>query len=130
MVAANVVVTFATSCGGAVAGTSQGNTVKAIVGNVDRVNFNVPGGLPTGAYFISITDTLDGVGDFASDDCAVMDVTGSSAILNAFAPRNLLDDDGIAAAAIVYRVCNPGDMLRVTLVTRNAAAAVEARECS
>jgi hypothetical protein len=106
MVAADVVVTFAASCGGAVDGTSQGNTIKVIAGNVDRVNFNVPSGLPTGTYFISITDTLDGAGDFASDNCAVMDVTGSSSILNACVAGSsigiLLPPAGAAGTVTAY----------------------------
>jgi hypothetical protein len=81
----DIVVTLSTSCGGAAAATSTGNSITKILGSTYRVNFNIPGGITTGTYFVTIADTTTGDADFTTNagSCSALQVTGSSAILNA-----------------------------------------------
>ena len=80
---ANVVVTFAATCGGAVVATESANTVKNIIGSSDRVNANIPAGLATGNYFVKIADSTGGDANFTSTNCSEVSVTASAGILNA-----------------------------------------------
>ena len=67
------------------AATSTGNRITKILGSTDRVNFNIPGGIATGQYFVTLADSTAGDSDFMTNvgSCAGLQVTGSSAILNA-----------------------------------------------
>ena len=80
---ANVIVTFATSCGGTVVATESANSIRPILGNIDRINLNLPASLTTGNYFVSLADSAAGEADFTSTDCSEVQVTASSAVLNA-----------------------------------------------
>ena len=82
---ADVIVTFAKTCGGAAVATAPANSVKTIIGSTRRVNVNIPGGLTTGAYFLTLADSTAGDADFTTNpgSCAAVQVTGSTAILNA-----------------------------------------------
>lgn len=79
--AANLIISFENTCGGAAVKTESANTVRAIL-TIDRINFNIPSGLATGAYYVQVSDTADPV-HFTSTDCSLLQVTGSSAVLNA-----------------------------------------------
>ncbi|HTP33771.1 MAG TPA: hypothetical protein VMJ75_16445, partial [Candidatus Acidoferrales bacterium] len=57
---ANIQVTFATSCGGAVSATASANSIKTVLGATKRVNVTIPGGLLTGTYFVQISDLSAG----------------------------------------------------------------------
>ena len=82
---ANVVVTFASTCGGSPVTTTGATSVKKVLGATDRVNFNIPAGLITGAYFVTIADSAAGDADFTTlaGSCSEVQVTGSAPILNA-----------------------------------------------
>ena len=79
--AANVIVSFETTCGGAAVTTESANTVRAIL-TIDRINFNIPASLATGSYFVQIADSADPT-HFTSTDCSKLDVTASAPVLNA-----------------------------------------------
>jgi hypothetical protein len=83
--AGNIVVTLATTCDGPAAATSLGNTIKKIIGSTERVNFNIPNGIKTGTYFVTIADSASGDADFTTQpgSCSQLQVTSSIAILNA-----------------------------------------------
>lgn len=82
---ANIIVTFSTVCDGSAAAISLGTSIRKILGSTDRVNFNIPAGITTGAYFVTIADNTAGDAHFTTKagSCSVLQVTGSSAILNA-----------------------------------------------
>jgi hypothetical protein len=83
--AGNIVVTLATTCDGPAAATSFGNSFKKIIESTARVEFNIPGGIKSGAYFVTIADSASGDADFTTKpgSCSVLQVTSSTAILNA-----------------------------------------------
>jgi hypothetical protein len=83
--AANVTATFSATCGGSAVMTEAANSVHVILGHTDRVNLNIPAGLATGAYYVTLADSADGAADFTSNpgSCSLVQVTGSSAVLNA-----------------------------------------------
>jgi hypothetical protein len=77
----NLIISFENTCGGAAVMTVSANSARAILGT-DRINFNIPAGLRTGAYYVQVSDTAD-TPSFTSTDCSLVQVTGSSALLNA-----------------------------------------------
>jgi hypothetical protein len=81
----HIVVSLSSTCGGAPVAASTGTNIRLILGSTDRVNFNIPGGIATGLYFVTIADSTAGDADFTttSGSCAALQVTGSTAILNA-----------------------------------------------
>lgn len=81
----NIVVTLATTCDGPAAANSTGNSIRKILGSTDRVNFNIPGGIKTGAYFVTIADSAPGDANFTTNpgSCSALQVTSSAPILNA-----------------------------------------------
>jgi len=103
---ANVMVTFAASCGGAAVQTESANSVITILGSEDRVNINLPLGLTSGLYYVSIADSGDGSADFTSTDCSEVKVTATSAILNACVAGSslgvLLPAGGAAGTVTAY----------------------------
>jgi hypothetical protein len=80
---ADVVVSFATSCGGAAVMTEAANSFKTILGSTARVNLNIPTGLVTGNYFVTLSDSTAGDANFTSTDCSEVQVTASTSVLNA-----------------------------------------------
>ena len=82
--AGDIVVTLSTTCGGAPAATSLGNTIQKILGSVDRVNFSIPGGISTGAYYVTVADAAAGQAFTTNTgSCSALQVTNSNSILNA-----------------------------------------------
>src|ERR1039458_2077963 len=83
--AANITATFASTCGGAAVVTQPANTIKTVIGSTDRVNVNVPAGLATGNYFVTIADSAGGDANFTTHggSCSEVSVTASAGILNA-----------------------------------------------
>ena len=87
---ADVVVNFATSCGGTVAATTSATSVKTIIGSSDRVNVLIPAGLATGNYFVTISDGTAGDANFTSANCSEVQVTHTNATLSACLPTSSL----------------------------------------
>ena len=87
---ANIQVTFATSCGGAVSATASANSIKTVLGATKRVNVTIPGGLLTGTYFVQISDLSAGDSDFASSNCTEVNVTHTNPALSACIPTSSL----------------------------------------
>jgi len=84
--AANIIVAFETTCGGAPVVTEAANSIRTIAGSEDRVNVNIPGtGLAPGTnnYFLQISDLTGGDADFTSSNCSEVQVTASAPVLNA-----------------------------------------------
>lgn len=81
--ASNVAVKMYDSCGGTLKASAVGNSVTTILGSSKKVNFSIPPGVPTGNYFVTLTDTFGTDADFSSINCSEVSVTGSAAILNA-----------------------------------------------
>ena len=79
---ANVVVTFAATCGGAAVATEAANSIRTVLGSTDRINLNLPVSLATGTYFVQLSDSADPT-HFTSTNCSAVQVTASTAILNA-----------------------------------------------
>ena len=96
---ANVTIKLAPTCTvGAtspVAGEADATatSVKTILGSSDRVNFEIPATLlsgaptPTGTYMAQIVDTTSG---FAGGNCSIVTVTASTTSLNACVPTSSL----------------------------------------
>jgi hypothetical protein len=87
---ADVVVNFATSCGGAVLATEAATSVKTITGSSERVNVLIPAGLATGLYFVTIADSTAGDPNFTSGNCSEVQVTHTNATLSACLPTSSL----------------------------------------
>jgi hypothetical protein len=83
--AANVMASFSATCGGPAVTTEAANSVRVILGHTDRVNLDIPSGLVTGGYYVTLADSADGAAGFTSNpgSCSWVEVTGSSAVLNA-----------------------------------------------
>lgn len=88
--AANITVTWATTCGGATAAIDSANSVKKIIGTSERVNVNIPASLATGTYFVQVLDSSAGDVDFTSSNCSEVQITGSSKGLAACVPASSL----------------------------------------
>lgn len=106
--AADVMVSFANTCGGTPVNTVAANSIRTVLGSTRRVNVNIPGGLTTGNYFLKVTDTTGGDPDFTTNagSCAEVQVTGSTAILNACVAGSsmgvLLPSGGAAGTVTAY----------------------------
>jgi hypothetical protein len=87
---ANVVVTFATSCGGASLATTNATSVKTVIGSSKRVNVAIPGSLATGTYFVTVTDSTGGDATFTSNNCSAVNVTHTNSTLSACLPTSSL----------------------------------------
>jgi hypothetical protein len=104
----NVKATFASTCGGAAIMTESSNSLRDILGSIYRVNINIPTGLATGNYFVTIADTTGGDAEFvtATGSCSEVQVTGSTAILNACLAGSslgvLLPPGGAAGTVTAY----------------------------
>lgn len=83
----NITVNFASTCGGAIAGSSTANSVVTVLGSTKRVNFVIPGTLATGTYYVSLSDSTDG---FVSSNCSAVAVTHTSTTLSACLPTSSL----------------------------------------
>jgi len=96
---AHVTIRLAPTCTvgatGPVAGEADATatSVRTVLGNTDRVNFEVPstllagGPITTGTYMAQIVDTTDG---FAGGNCSIVMVTASTTSLNACVPTSSL----------------------------------------
>jgi hypothetical protein len=82
---ANIVVTWATTCGGAAVTTDTANSIRTVIGATDRINVNIPASLATGEYFVTLADSTAGDADFTTKagSCSGVQVTGSTNVLNA-----------------------------------------------
>ena len=82
---ANIIATFANTCGGAPVTTVPADSIKSVIGSTGRVNVPIPASLATGNYFVTLADSTGGDVDFTSSagSCSEVTVTGSSAVLNA-----------------------------------------------
>ncbi len=82
---ADIIVTFSSTCDGPAAATSTGTSIIKILGSTNRVNFNIPGGITAGTYYVTIADSTVGDAGFITNpgSCSAVQVTGSSPILNA-----------------------------------------------
>lgn len=104
----NIAVTLSNTCDGTVAATSTGTSIKNILGSTDRVNFNIPGGITTGTYYVTIADSTAGDADFTTvgGSCSALQITSSTAILNACVAGSsigvLLPSNGAAGPITAY----------------------------
>jgi len=88
--AANVIVSLHTgTCLGPVAASKPSASIIHVLGTSYRVHFAIPSGLPTGPYFVSVSDSADAT-PFASSNCSTLQVTGVSSGLNACVPTSSL----------------------------------------
>lgn len=88
--AANIMVLWESSCGGAAVATDAANTLHNVLGPVYRVNVNIPSGLSTGTYYLQLMDSAAGDTDFTSANCSTVQVTGSSKTLASCVPASSL----------------------------------------
>jgi hypothetical protein len=87
---ANIVVTFATSCGGTVKSTTSASSIKTIIGSTRRVAVVIPGTLDTGNYFVALSDNTAGDAEFTSSNCSEVKVTHTNTALSACLPTSSL----------------------------------------
>jgi hypothetical protein len=103
---ANVVVSFATSCGGAPVATAKANSVVTIIGSTKRFNVTIPAALATGLYFVTISDAAAGDANFTSANCSKVNVTHTNATLAACVPTSslglLATGSGATGKAVAY----------------------------
>lgn len=84
----SVTVFINTSCSTTGASTTVANQVTPVVGSSDRVQFEIPGSLATGTYFVSISGTTTGGTAFTSSNCSEVNVTAGSTTLAACVPTS------------------------------------------
>jgi hypothetical protein len=93
----NVTINFSLSCGGAVAASTNANTVKTIIGSSDRIDVTLPTALSTATYYASISGTNSSGTTFNSGTtCSQVNVTHTNPTLAACVPSSSL---GIIAPA-------------------------------
>ena len=85
---ANIVLTFATTCGGASAATTAAHTIQTVIGTARRINVGIPGTLAQGDYFVSASDTASGDANFTSANCTKVHVQRTNATLSACLPTS------------------------------------------
>src|ERR1039458_6393013 len=90
IVPGHITVSLATSCGGAASATTSASTITMIMGSIKRVNFEIPGTLVAGTYYVSLSDATD-VPPFTSGiSCSEVAVTHTNATLSACVPTSSL----------------------------------------
>ena len=72
---ANVVVSLATTCGSAPVALTAAYSVIHILGTSYRIEFQIPGGLTPGNYFVGINEDGSGDANFVSGNCSGLIVT-------------------------------------------------------
>jgi hypothetical protein len=72
---ANLVMSFATGCGGAPVAVTTASNVVHILGTSYRFPFEMPAGLPAGAYSVGIAENGSGDANFVSGNCSELIVT-------------------------------------------------------
>jgi hypothetical protein len=89
---AAVTVHLAASCGGASLANTPALAVNTIVGSTRRVQFQVPGSLATGTYYVSLDGATTAPVSFTSSGgpCAQIAVTHTSTTLSACVPGSSL----------------------------------------
>jgi hypothetical protein len=71
----NVVVSLGSACGGPPVAATTASSVKLILGNSDRVQFEIPSSLAPGTYFVQLNDDFTGDANFVSANCSQLIVT-------------------------------------------------------
>jgi hypothetical protein len=105
---ANVIASFANTCGGAAVKTASANSVTTVLGSTKRVNVSVPAGLTTGTYYVTLADNAAGDANFTTvaGSCSTVQVTGSAPILNSCVAGSsmgvLLPSGGAAGNVTAY----------------------------
>ena len=100
---ANMTVQLASgSCGGPVLGTVTPTSIQLILGSTRRVRFAIPGAIPSGTVFVSVSGIDSTSTPFSSDNCAQLVVTHTSTTLAACVPTSSLG---------VYAPVNPGPVV-------------------
>ena len=86
---AAVAVHLAASCGGPALANTPALAVTTILGSTRRVQFQVPGTLATGVYYVSLDGATTAPVAFTSNGgpCAAIQVTRTSTTLSACVPR-------------------------------------------
>jgi hypothetical protein len=91
IVPGNITVSLAPSCLAAASASTSASTITTIAGSVKRVQFEIPGTLATGTYFVSLTDTLDPTPFTTSAGrCSQVAVTHTNPTLSACVPTSSL----------------------------------------
>ncbi|HLI82506.1 MAG TPA: hypothetical protein VKV17_01240 [Bryobacteraceae bacterium] len=89
--AANIMVSWETSCGGTPVATNVANSIGTIIGSTKRVNVSIPASLTTGNYYIQLSDSTAGDTAFTSGTtCSLVQVTGTSRTLSSCVPASSL----------------------------------------
>jgi len=87
---AKIVVTFATTCGGAAVATTNATSITTVVLSTKRVNVLLPGSLVAGDYAVKISDSAAGDANFTSSNCSLVHVTHTNPTLSACIPTSSL----------------------------------------
>jgi hypothetical protein len=87
------------SCGGPVLGTITPTSVQLILGSTRRIRFAIPGAIPSGTVYVSVSGVTSTATPFSSDNCAQLVVTHTSTTLAACVPTSSLG---------VYAPVSPG----------------------
>ena len=107
---AAVTVHLAASCGGASLADTPALAVNTILGSTRRVQFQVPGSLSTGTYYVSLDGATTAPVSFTSagGPCAQIAVTHTSSTLSACVPGSSLGINAPVAAGPVTAVVPRG----------------------
>jgi hypothetical protein len=88
--AANMTISFSSSCGGAVAASTKPSTVTQIIGSSYRAHVLLPATLATNSYYVSLSGTTSDSTAYSSITCSVVQVTHTNATLSACVPTSSL----------------------------------------
>ncbi len=88
--AANMTISFSSSCGGAVAASTKPSTVTQIIGSSYRAHVLLPATLATNLYYVSLSGTTSDSTAYSSITCSVVQVTHTNATLSACVPTSSL----------------------------------------
>jgi hypothetical protein len=91
IVPGNITVSLAADCLGVASATTSASTITTIVDSIKRVNFQIPGTLAVGTYYVSLSDAAD-LTPFTTSAgrCSKVAVTHTSKTLSACVPTSSL----------------------------------------
>jgi hypothetical protein len=101
LIPADATLSFALSCGGAVAATANPESIIKVIGTSYRMHVFLPASLTTNNYFVSVSGTTSDGTTYSSTDCSEVDVTRTSPGTGTFVGRVTLSNGAPAVGVLV-----------------------------
>jgi len=86
--ASSVTLSFSKTCGGSVTATAKAGSASSVLGTTDRISVEIPGAVPTGSFYVSVTGSTTGGTAFVSSNCSQVEVTNTTPVLASCVPTS------------------------------------------